>query len=204
MRGGVDIVQLRDKDARRRGGGGRASRAFRGHDGALFILNDRPDLVEACGADGVHVGQDDETPPQARAAVGPDRIVGRSTHAPDQAAAAAPIRTSTTSPSARCTRRRPSPAARRRADYVAPRGQHGGQAVVRDRRTGRRQRHEVVARGATRIVVVRAITEADDPEARGAARCGRHLAACPQALLGRSQGEAHMPANTDYQAVRTA
>src|SRR5215218_9981142 len=57
--------------------------------GALFILNDRPDLVEACDADGVHVGQDDGTPARARAAVGPDRIVGRSTHAPAQADAAA-------------------------------------------------------------------------------------------------------------------
>ena len=41
--------------------------------------------MEACAADGVHVGQDDGTPAQARAAVGPDRIVGRSTHAPAQA-----------------------------------------------------------------------------------------------------------------------
>ena len=86
VRGGVDLIQLRDK-ALDDDGIVAAARAFRGHD-ALFILNDRPDLVEACGADGVHVGQDDESPAQARAAVGPDRIVGRSTHAPDQAAAA--------------------------------------------------------------------------------------------------------------------
>ncbi|HET6549782.1 MAG TPA: thiamine phosphate synthase, partial [Solirubrobacter sp.] len=86
VRGGVDLVQLRDKtldDA----GLVAAADAFRGH-GALFVLNDRPDLVDACGADGVHVGQDDATPAAARAALGPDRIVGRSTHAPDQAAAA--------------------------------------------------------------------------------------------------------------------
>ena len=63
-------------------------RAAADEHGALFILNDRPDLVEACGADGVHVGQDDQTPAQARAVVGPDRIVGRSTHAPAQADAA--------------------------------------------------------------------------------------------------------------------
>src|SRR6185503_4433620 len=49
---------------------------------------DRPDLVAACGADGVHVGQDDATPGAARALVGAARIVGRSTHAPEQAAAA--------------------------------------------------------------------------------------------------------------------
>src|SRR3954469_16417438 len=86
VRGGVDLVQLRDKTL-----GDEdliaAARAFTGHD-ALFILNDRPDLVEACGADGIHVGQDDDPPKMARAAVGPDRIVGRSTHAPGQAAAA--------------------------------------------------------------------------------------------------------------------
>src|SRR4029453_9473047 len=57
--------------------------------GALFVLNDRPDLVERCRADGVHVGQDDGSVRDARAAVGPDRIVGRSTHAPAQGAGAA-------------------------------------------------------------------------------------------------------------------
>ncbi len=75
------------QDARRRRA--RRRRAARSaSSGALFILNDRPDLVEACGADGVHVGQDDMSPAEARAMVGPDRIVGRSTHAPDQADAA--------------------------------------------------------------------------------------------------------------------
>src|SRR6478735_8668349 len=86
IRGGVDLIQLRDKTLDDDGLVA-ASRAFHGT-GALFILNDRPDLVEACGADGVHVGQDDASPAAARALVGPDRIVGRSTHAPDQAAAA--------------------------------------------------------------------------------------------------------------------
>src|SRR5690348_5968854 len=65
VRGGVDIVQLRDKSL-----GDEAlvdaARDFQGL-GVPFILNDRPDLVEACGADGVHVGQDDATPAQARA-----------------------------------------------------------------------------------------------------------------------------------------
>src|SRR5262245_7353834 len=86
VRGGVDLIQLRDK-ALDEAGLKRAAREFVGHD-ALFILNDRPDLVEACGADGVHVGQDDMTPGAARALVGPDRIVGHSTHAPFQLDAA--------------------------------------------------------------------------------------------------------------------
>src|SRR4029077_16257179 len=51
---------------------------------ALFILNDRPDLAALAGADGVHVGQDDASALDARAAVGPDRIVGLSTHTPEQ------------------------------------------------------------------------------------------------------------------------
>src|SRR5918997_3556511 len=86
VRGGGDILQLRDKTLEDDGLIA-AARDFRAS-GALFILNDRPDLVEACGADGVHVGQDDASPAQARALVGPERIVGRSTHAPEQADAA--------------------------------------------------------------------------------------------------------------------
>src|SRR4051794_35238143 len=87
LRGGVDIVQLRDR-ALDDAGLVEAAVAFRpaaDESGALFMLNARPDLVAACHADGVHVGQDDATPAAARAAVGPDRIVGRSTHAPAQA-----------------------------------------------------------------------------------------------------------------------
>ncbi len=48
--------------------------------GAAFILNDRPDLARALGCDGVHVGQDDAPYEDARAAVGPDRIVGVTCH----------------------------------------------------------------------------------------------------------------------------
>jgi thiamine-phosphate pyrophosphorylase len=47
-----------------------------------FILNDRPDLALACGADGVHVGQDDVPAAIARRVLGPSAIVGLSTHAP--------------------------------------------------------------------------------------------------------------------------
>jgi thiamine-phosphate pyrophosphorylase len=80
LRGGVDIVQLRDK-----GLGDDAlvavaepfRTACKKH-GALFVLNDRPDLVEACGADGVHVGRADAPVEEARALVGPDRVIGLS------------------------------------------------------------------------------------------------------------------------------
>ncbi len=86
LRGGVDIVQLRAKDADDETiliAARAAARICREH-GALFILNDRPDLVERAGADGVHVGQDDVPVAEARALVGPDRIVGLSTHSPAQ------------------------------------------------------------------------------------------------------------------------
>ena len=91
LRGGVDIVQLRDKDAGDEEILAAAAVARRLCDeaGALFILNDRPDLVAPAHADGVHVGQDDGTAADARAAAGPDAIVGRSTHAPAQLAQAA-------------------------------------------------------------------------------------------------------------------
>ena len=90
LRGGADLIQLRDKTLgdEQLVAAAKTFRAAADAHGALFILNDRPDLVEACAADGVHVGQEDETPAAARAAVGPDRIVGRSTHAPFQADAA--------------------------------------------------------------------------------------------------------------------
>ena len=80
--------------------------------GVPLILNDRPDLVTAAGADGVHVGQDDTPVAQARALVGPDRIVGLSTHSPAQIDAAAADPRSTTSGWVRSTPRRPSRAAR--------------------------------------------------------------------------------------------
>jgi thiamine-phosphate pyrophosphorylase len=80
LRGGVDIVQLRDKeldDAALIAAAAPFRRACEEHE-ALFVLNDRPDLVEACGADGVHVGHGDTPVTQARALVGPDRLVGLS------------------------------------------------------------------------------------------------------------------------------
>ena len=89
--GGADIVQLRDKTLDDDGliEAAKTFRAAADAHGALFILNDRPDLAEACPADGVHVGQDDATPARgARAAWAPKRIVGRSIHAPAQADAA--------------------------------------------------------------------------------------------------------------------
>ncbi len=84
--GGVDVVQLRDKALDARPLIDRASRAVEvcRQRGVPFILNDRPDLALACGADGVHVGQDDVPPAIARRILGADAIVGLSTHAPPE------------------------------------------------------------------------------------------------------------------------
>jgi thiamine-phosphate pyrophosphorylase len=91
IRGGVDVVQLREKDLEARpllaraGVAAAVCREF----GVPFILNDRPDLALACGADGVHVGQDDTPPEVARRILGPQAVIGFSTHAPAEWDAAA-------------------------------------------------------------------------------------------------------------------
>jgi thiamine-phosphate pyrophosphorylase len=79
---GIDLIQLRDKHATHDEQCD-ASKVFaavaRRHD-ALFIINDDPELAAEVGADGVHVGQDDPSPEQARLVVGGDLLIGRSTH----------------------------------------------------------------------------------------------------------------------------
>lgn len=90
LRGGADIIQLRDKSASVPAllrAGARFKEAAERHD-ALFVVNDRPDVALALDADGVHVGQDDLPPGLARPVVGPDAIIGLSTHSRAQFAAA--------------------------------------------------------------------------------------------------------------------
>jgi thiamine-phosphate pyrophosphorylase len=84
--GGVDIVQLRDKSlpAREIELAALTFRRLCDTYSALFIVNDDPGLALACGADGVHVGQDDVSAEEAREALGPDAIVGLSTHSAEQ------------------------------------------------------------------------------------------------------------------------
>jgi thiamine-phosphate pyrophosphorylase len=166
LRGGVELVQLRMKDA------GDAQllaaaaryRAVCHEHGALLIVNDRPDLAAQAGADGVHVGQDDVTVADARAIVGPDAIVGLSTHTPDQIEAAGdepvdyigvgPVHATPTKPA------RPAVGtelvAYARAHAPVPFFAIGG--IDADNVAA------VLAAGADRIAVVRALTEAIDPE----------------------------------------
>jgi len=86
LRGGVDIVQLRDKELDDDALVAAAApfRTACDEYGALFVLNDRPDLVEACGADGVHVGRTDMPVAQARSLVGPERLLGLSVSTLDE------------------------------------------------------------------------------------------------------------------------
>ena len=169
LRGGVDIVQLRAKDAGDEEilAAAAEARPLCAAAGALLLVNDRPDLAVAAGADGVHVGQDDMAVAEARAITGPELLVGLSTHAPAEIDAAG----------RRLHRRRAG--ARDAHEAGAPRGRPRPRplrgrarraAVVRDRRRSTPPRSAaVVDAGATRIAVVRAITDADDPEAAAAA-----------------------------------
>lgn len=175
LRGGVDLIQLRDKSLDDAGivAAARDFRAAADAAGALFILNDRPDLVEACAADGVHVGQDDGSVAAARAAVGERRIVGRSTHAPEQGAAAdadpdvdyfaaGPVHATPTKPG-----RVPVG-----LEYVRWVAEHATTPWFAIGGIDAETVGEVVAHGARRIVVVRAITDAADPEAAARALRG--------------------------------
>jgi thiamine-phosphate pyrophosphorylase len=170
IRGGVDLVQLRDKELEARPLLARARavlRVCRGL-GVPFVLNDRPDLALEVGADGVHVGQDDAPPALARRLLGPDAVVGLSTHAPAELDAAAtepvdyvsvgPVVATPTKPGRPGT----GPGYVRYAAGVSQRPWFVTGGTTPDT-VG-----PLVAEGARAFVVVRWLTEASDPE--GAAR----------------------------------
>jgi thiamine-phosphate pyrophosphorylase len=93
LSGGVDIVQLREKTLPRREIEVAALTFRRLCDtySALFIVNDDPELARACNADGVHVGQDDTPAADARELLGPEAVIGLSTHSEEQIAASAEV-----------------------------------------------------------------------------------------------------------------
>lgn len=162
---GVDIIQLREKDAEVADllRWGEVFREAAARNGALFILNDRPDVALALDADGVHVGQGDLPAYEARRFVGPDLIVGLSTHSREQLDAAPP-----------------------EADYLCagpvwetptkPGRPAAGLDYVRYAATSGETRpwfaiggingsnlEKILAAGARRIVVVRAVTDSVEP-----------------------------------------
>jgi thiamine-phosphate pyrophosphorylase len=164
LRGGVDIVQLRDKDLDDDALAAAAEpfRAACDEHGALFVLNDRPDLVDACCADGVHVGQGDMSLAEARACVGPGRIVGLSATSSEELESGDPdywgvgaifgTPTKPDSPPGGFELVRAG-AARLTVPWFAIGGIELSNVAA------------VVAAGAPGVAVVRAIRDAEDPEA---------------------------------------
>jgi thiamine-phosphate pyrophosphorylase len=162
-------VQLREKDAEA-GDLLRWSPAFRqaaDRHGALFVLNDRPDVAVAARADGVHVGQNDLPPGAVRDIVGSDVLIGLSTHSRveyDDAApeaeylCAGPVYATPTKPGRPATGLeavRHAASREREGNESRPWFAIGGIDSATLAAT--------VRAGASRVVVVRAITEATDP-----------------------------------------
>jgi len=165
--GGVDLVQLRDKNLDARPLLARA-RLVAGvcHDlGVPFVLNDRPDLALECGADGVHVGQDDAPPALCRRLLGAYGLVGLSTHDPAQLEAAErePVDYVSVGPVV-ATPTKPG-----RPGIGLASVNHAARTATRPFFvTGGATPASVagiVAAGAGRVVVVRWLTEASDPQA---------------------------------------
>lgn len=179
--GGVQVVQLRMKaapDAAILLAAERFAAICAAHEVPL-ILDDRPDLVRAAGADGVHLGQDDTSVRRARELLGAEAIVGLSTHSPAQIEAAAgqevdyigvgPVHATPTKPG------RPAVG----TELVAFAAQRATVAFFAIGGIDAGNLGAVLAAGARRVAVVRAITEAGDP---------RRAAAKLRAALGLEAG----------------
>jgi thiamine-phosphate pyrophosphorylase len=172
LRGGAGLIQLRDKDLGDDDLIAAAApfrHAAREHE-ALFILNDRPDLVAVCGADGVHVGQEDLPVAKARGIAGADALVGLSTHTPEQIdkAIGADGGDRPDQVSVGPVWETPTKAGRPATglDLVRYAAAHAAKLpwfAIGGIDTSNVD--EVVVAGAERIVVVRAIRDAADPEA---------------------------------------
>lgn len=174
LSGGVDVVQLRDKGASDSElvAAGRELRSVCEEHGALLVMNDRADLALECGADGVHVGQDDQPVGAVRRLVGPDVLIGVSTHSPEQIAAAerseadylgvGPVYATATKPAV-------EPVG---IELVRHAAEHGAKPWFAIGGIDAGRAGEVHAAGAERIAVVRAIRDAADPRVAAAALCG--------------------------------
>jgi thiamine-phosphate pyrophosphorylase len=167
LSGGVDIVQLREKELGRAEIERSASTFRRVCDtySALFIVNDDPDLARSCDADGVHIGQDDSSAEAARELLGPDAIIGLSTHSPEQIAAAAgrPVDHISVGPIWETPTKAGRPAVGLElVRHATERATHPFFAIGGiDPSNAER----VVHAGATRLCVVRAIRDAANPAA---------------------------------------
>jgi thiamine-phosphate pyrophosphorylase len=171
--GGVEVVQLREKQLgdEELVAVANAARALCERIGALLIVNDRPLVAREAGADGAHVGQQDMPVAEVRALLGEDMLIGLSTHAESEIDAAAP-RDADGVPlvdyigvgPVRETPTKPGRAAVgvELVRYAAAHAQVPFFAIggIDEQNVG-----EVLDAGAQRIVVLRAIADADDPQA---------------------------------------
>ncbi|HKA66618.1 MAG TPA: thiamine phosphate synthase [Solirubrobacterales bacterium] len=167
LNGGVDIVQLREKELGRAEIERSASTFRRICDiySALFIVNDDPELARACDADGVHVGQDDASVEEARELLGPDAIVGLSTHSEGQIAAAneRPIDYMSVGPVWETPTKAGRPAVG--LDLVSHAAENATRPFFGIGGVDPSNAEQVVQAGGRRLCVVRAIRDAADPTA---------------------------------------
>jgi thiamine-phosphate pyrophosphorylase len=167
LSGGADIVQLREKTLPRRETELAALTFRRLCDtySALFIVNDDPDLARSCDADGVHVGQDDTPAQEAREVLGPDAIVGLSTHSEEQIAAAAglPVDYISVGPVWETPTKEGRPAVG--LGLVSHAAQHAARPFFAIGGIDPSNAEQVAGAGARRLGVVRAIRDAEDPAA---------------------------------------
>ena len=180
---GVDVIQLRQKglEAAQELALLDVFRDKAAKHGALFAVNDRADLAYAAGADVLHLGQDDLPVPVARAIIGPDPIIGRSSHAEPETAEAAgaagvdyfctgPVWPTPTKPG------RPAPGLPL-VRYAAGLGTSRPWYAIGGIDLGNLD--EVLDAGARRVVVVRALTDAAAPAAAAAEFARRLVTALP-------------------------
>jgi thiamine-phosphate pyrophosphorylase len=188
LSGGVDIVQLREKELGR-DEVERSAQTFRrlcDTYSALFIVNDDPYLAQACNADGVHLGQDDMPVEEAREILGPEAIIGLSTHSKEQLAASGAGPSSavdyvSVGPIWETPTKEGRPGVGLGlVEHAAVEAPHPFFAIggIDPANAG-----EVVAAGARRLGVVRAIRDAGDPAAVAEALRGA-LAAVGEAAPG--------------------
>jgi thiamine-phosphate pyrophosphorylase len=167
LAGGVDLLQLRDHEAsddQLLAAAERFRDACDAHD-ALFVVNDRPEIALRAGADGVHVGQDDLPVEAVRRLVGPDVLIGLSTHSPEQFDAG--LASAADYLSAGPIWETPTKAGRPAAglDFIRYAAAAATKPWFAIGGIDQQNIYEVVAAGARRAVVVRAIRDAEDPRA---------------------------------------
>jgi thiamine-phosphate pyrophosphorylase len=163
LQGGVDVVQLRDKAAEDREivEAGRVFRRLCDAYDALFIVNDQPELAIACAADGVHLGQDDASPAEVRRLIGPDSLLGLSTHSPPEIEAAGGVDYLSVGPVYKTpTKPEYEPVGLELVRWAA---EHSTVPFFAIGGIDRTNVDEILGAGASRIAVVRAIRDAADP-----------------------------------------